>query len=164
MAVAQFLVNHIGDCQNSDRHRRSILELACGPGIPALVAASCGAQVIATDVSPVALGLLTDGRRATSKKLLRKQDESSSSSPSSAIYNTWVIVGDDDTGERDEGRKVFLDELQRLEQDLPAPIPRVWMHSKVQNDNLGWRDKTAHLLHLNPPSSLLESIADSEPE
>ena len=241
LAVAEFLVNHLlsVEIQNSNNNNKTtiILELACGPGIPSLaVAAYCRhAQVTATDSSPVALGLLRDGWKATSNKILLKQrkmmtiqqddDESSTLlTPPLAIgslsvqlfdifsndplplptlegttttttiaqpivlgcsvlydaklakgmarrfveacreHNAWVIVGDDDTGERDGGRKVFLDELQRLENQgedqrgMPRSIPRVWTHSKVQNEALGWRDKTAHLLHLNPPPSLLELL------
>lgn len=211
MAVAEFLVNQHSN-NSTLMKNRPVLELGCGPGIPSLAAASCGAQVIATDISPIALGLLKDGWTATSKKLLRKKEDESSSTigilsvqlfdifsndplplmkgetfvedsqeiirpivlgcsilydsqlargmaqrfvEACSDHNAWVIVGDDDTGERDSGRKSFLDELERLEKGLSTPIPRVWTHSQVQNDKLGWRDKTAHLLHLNPPSSLL---------
>ncbi len=92
-------------------------------------------------------------------------------------HQAWVIVGDDDTGECDGGREIFLEELDRLlslweKQNNNAgvtsssttsfttkpntPIRRVWTHSTVQNDKLGWRNKTVHLLLLNPPASIIE--------
>jgi predicted nicotinamide N-methyase len=69
----------------------------------------------------------------------------------------WVIIGDDDTGERENGRNRFQAELDRLE-EMPSndalTIDRVWTNTIVKCKALGWSEKSVKLLHLNPPSGI----------
>lgn len=199
MAVADCLANQVVSLEN-----RFVLELGCGPGIPSLVAASCGAKVTATDISPVALQLLKDGWKASSERskegptskgeltgsLSARSFDIFSSSPlplpakgstdsmqpivvGSAMtydavlakglakrlveacrdFDAWVILGDDETGEREGGRALFLQELERLQ--VGEGFSKVWTRVQVKNTSLGWQDKPARILHLNPPSSIL---------
>ena len=77
-----------------------------------------------------------------------------------ARRGAWVIIGDDDTGERERGRSMFEAELDRLEkesakqQNIPT-FPRVWVDQMVQCQELGWAEKRVKLFHLNPPSEML---------
>jgi predicted nicotinamide N-methyase len=67
VAVAQFLLS-LDDSPTSSSILRDapLLELGAGTGIPSIVAAAyCGAHVVATDVSRVALDLLRQGWAAT---------------------------------------------------------------------------------------------------
>lgn len=216
MAVAQFLVL-LGTASLKDRQ---ILELGCGTGLPSLAAACCGANVVASDISPVALSLMRQGwvETTTSKRrpVLNKDDDSPkttgtlitidfdlfSSLPlplvmekggSSTTTRTappiviaaammyeadlaqalarrlmeacslgaWVILGDDDTGQRDGGRASFMAEFARLEDESSSrnsnikKVERVWTDVTVKSAELGWREKQVRLLHLNPPPGTL---------
>ena len=74
------------------------------------------------------------------------------------VHDAWVIVGDDDTGIRDNGREVFLHELDRLEEREPEhtrKVSRKWISSIVRNTSLKWNEKQIHILHLNSPNRLL---------
>mmetsp|Transcript_32345 Transcript_32345/g.48234 ORF Transcript_32345/g.48234 Transcript_32345/m.48234 type:complete len:443 (-) Transcript_32345:43-1371(-) len=75
----------------------------------------------------------------------------------------WIIIGDDDTGERDGGRDLFLTELDRLMMELSNAcgddMPQIlWTTSVVKNQKLGWMGKSVKLLHLNPPPSAIDSL------
>jgi predicted nicotinamide N-methyase len=69
----------------------------------------------------------------------------------------WVIIGDDDTGQRENGRHKFQAELDRLEEmasNDALTIDRVWTNTIVKCKALGWSEKSVKLLHLNPPSDI----------
>jgi predicted nicotinamide N-methyase len=219
MAVAQFLVL-LGISALEDRQ---VLELGCGTGLPSLAAACCGANVVASDISPVALSLMRQGwiETTTSKRrpALNKDADSSKTSgtlttldfdlfsslplplvmekggnstttrtlpplviAAAMMYEAdlakglarrlmeacslgaWVILGDDETGERDGGRASFMAEFARLEDELLlsscrndniSKVERVWTDVTVKNAELGWREKQVRLLHLNPPPGIL---------
>ena len=225
MAVAQFLVL-LGPSSLKDRQ---VLELGCGTGLPSLAAACCGANVVASDISPVALSLMREGWIETTtptkrRPFLNKDDDDSSKTTgtlttlafdlfsslplplvmekeggcsstnartappiviaAAMMYEAdlaqglagrlmeacslgaWVILGDDDTGERDGGRAFFMAEFARLEDELLlssssrndsslSKVKRVWTDVTVKNAELGWREKQVRLLHLNPPPGIL---------
>jgi hypothetical protein len=58
----------------------------------------------------------------------------------------WIILGDDDAGNREEGRQTFMDQLGA---DLQ---PIQWTHGLVRCPSLGWREKHFSYLELNAPS------------
>lgn len=250
MAVAQFLAL-LGT--STSLQDRQVLELGCGTGLPSLAAACCGANVVASDISPVALSLMRQGwmetQSQTSKSKRRQRrsvdldanaddssktrtgtlttlefdlfsnlplplvimeqgvgDSNSNSNSSTTTRSTappiviaaammyeadlaqglarrlmeacslgaWVILGDDDTGERDGGRASFLAEFARLEDELllvsstrndntnlrKSKVERVWTDVIVKNAELGWREKQVRLLHLNPPPGILSASND----
>jgi methylase of polypeptide subunit release factors len=64
MAVAQFLVL----LETSASEYRQVLELGCGTGLPSLANAGCRANVVASDISPVALSLMRQGWMETQTK------------------------------------------------------------------------------------------------
>jgi len=70
-------------------------------------------------------------------------------------HNAWIIVGDDDSGEREGGRHVFFQELDRLtknnNQNGSGNIKRHVSNFTVQNEGLKWRNKQVTLIHLNAP-------------
>ena len=66
----------------------------------------------------------------------------------------WVIIGDDDTGNRGNGREKFLTELDRLEKGHDIKFQRIWNSSVIKNTSLGWNAKQVKLLHLNPPDDI----------
>lgn len=72
LAIARFLAQRLGSgggdafgsgvgSENLAKARPFVVEVGCGTGIVSLAAAGCGAHVVATDVSPVALSLTRDG-------------------------------------------------------------------------------------------------------
>lgn len=63
----------------------------------------------------------------------------------------WVIIGDDDTGEREGGRQLFTAELDRMEEEKGLQFSRVWKQSAVKYKPLQWSAKPVKLLHLNAP-------------
>lgn len=66
----------------------------------------------------------------------------------------WVIVGDDDTGEREGGRRAFMSEFARLEQTNGKEFPSTWTKSIVKEESLKWNEKRVQILHLNQPSDI----------
>lgn len=69
----------------------------------------------------------------------------------------WVILGDDDTGEREGGRKLFISELDKVEKENGKQFSRVWKQSAVKYQPLQWSDKPVKLLHYNaPPGAKLD--------
>jgi len=69
----------------------------------------------------------------------------------------WVIIGDDDTGEREGGRQLFTAELDRMEKEKGVQFSRVWKQSAVKYKPLQWSEKPVRLLHLNaPPDAKLD--------
>ena len=242
-----------------------ILELGCGAGLVSIVAAECGANVVASDLSPLAIKLCRIGWKETQKlradeelakkrkreqkeKLqqfrrlsrgvaandatgqrpsLRKYDdrslirdkaeekkpmvakksgtletsildlfsnkrlpivatneESSSESPyppkiviaTTMMYEpglatilaqraleacrcgAWVVIGDDDTGEREGGRTLFVSELDRLEKQEEIFFPRIWTDTKVKSKALQWNEKRVQILHLNAPDNIQDLL------
>jgi predicted nicotinamide N-methyase len=224
LAVAQFLVL----LRTGSLDDRQVLELGCGTGLPSLAAACCGANVVASDISPFALSLMRQGWKETTtskrRPVLNKDDDTPktttgtlttidfdlcsslplplvmeqrgddstnntlrAASPiviaaammyeadlaqalarrlmEACALGAWVILGDDDTGERDGGRASFMAEFARLEDELllsstrSNKVARVWTDVTVKNMELGWREKQVRLLHLNPPPGILsESV------
>jgi predicted nicotinamide N-methyase len=204
LGVAQFLAQECG----TQLDGRLVFELGCGTAVPSLVAAVCGATVVASDISTVVLSLVREGWLETSARRNQagKDDtieprnsgslstltfdlfssvplplEHSSSnhtqppiviaaamlyqadlaeglarrlSEACAHHNAWVILGDDDTGEREGGREKFLKEFARI-QGGNKPIRQVWTEVTVKNKSLGWVAKQVKLLHLNPPPGIL---------
>jgi len=69
----------------------------------------------------------------------------------------WVILGDDDTGEREGGRKLFISELDKVEKENGKQFSRVWKQSAVKYQPLQWSEKPVKLLHYNaPPDAKLD--------
>jgi predicted nicotinamide N-methyase len=60
----------------------------------------------------------------------------------------WIIIGDDDTGNREGGRERFEANLQR---HLQLDDVR-WVHSTVKCKELKWAQKHVEILQLNNPS------------
>ena len=63
----------------------------------------------------------------------------------------WVMIGDDDTGEREGGRKYFVSELDKLEKEKGFTFRRTWTSSVVKSKPLQWSEKQVKILHLNAP-------------
>ena len=82
------------------------------------------------------------------------------------VHDAWVIIGDDDTGIRDNGREIFLQELVRLEeqeqQRRNSKVSRTWISSIVRNTNLKWNEKQIHILQMNSPNIVMDD-AESIP-
>jgi len=66
----------------------------------------------------------------------------------------WVIIGDDDTGEREGGRLAFLTEFALLEKANGKEFPSIWIKSIVKDESLKWNEKRVQILHLNKPSDI----------
>lgn len=69
-------------------------------------------------------------------------------------YNAWVIIGDDDSGERGGGRQQFLEEWDRLEAQAEKCVPCAITRSVVKNQALKWSEKRIQLIHLNHPNDI----------
>mmetsp|Transcript_21717 Transcript_21717/g.26566 ORF Transcript_21717/g.26566 Transcript_21717/m.26566 type:complete len:347 (+) Transcript_21717:81-1121(+) len=67
----------------------------------------------------------------------------------------WVIIGDDDTGEREGGRQFFISEMDRLESDKGIYFERNWTSSVIKSKALNWSEKQAKVLHLNMPQDVV---------
>ena len=217
LAVAQFLA------QGSNLlPGRSVLELGCGTGLVSIVAAKCGAIVLATDISPVALKLTKQGWKDTCSQIHvtsaeslmgigslstvtfdltsvmslpvfqknprdnqtgnKKESDACLDNATSlnlrpivvagtmmytaelaqvmarrvaeaVLLGAWVIVGDDETGHRENGREIFEVELSRL---LDTSDQTIWTKSTVKCKSLGWKEKQVTVLHINPPSGVLD--------
>jgi SAM-dependent methyltransferase len=229
LAISEFIVSDLG----GNLEEYNVLELGCGVGLVSIVAADCGATVIASDISPTVIYLCKTGWHET-QKLRQKQklriskrrqqpqqtnddasDEeeekdssvvtpgsldtlnfdlfstrplpiSSSSSTNQNIliattmmYETdlamvlarraieactcgaWVITGDDDTGEREGGRNLFISEMDRLEKDQGVKFQRIWKSSTVNSKALQWNEKQVKVLHLNAPQDARCLVDDS---
>lgn len=217
LAVAQFLAE-----RSNLLPGRSVLELGCGTGLISIVAARCGAIVLATDISPVALKLTKQGWKDTCSKIKMNSaeslvdvgslstvtfdltslmalpvfqrnpgdnqtgnkkgsdaclDDTTSVDPTpilvagammyaselaqalarrvaeAVLLGAWVIVGDDETGQRESGRELFATELSRLLDDTDKMI---WTKSTVKCKSLGWKEKQVTVLHINPPFGALD--------
>eukprot|EP00978_Attheya_sp_CCMP212_P047807 scaffold434113_cov51-Attheya_sp.AAC.1 len=62
-------------------------------------------------------------------------------------FGAWVIIGDDDTGQREGGRGLFEAELERL-----GIAPLLSMSTTtVKCKALSWNEKQVTLLHINSP-------------
>ena len=72
-------------------------------------------------------------------------------------HGAWVIIGDDDTGEREGGRERFLSELDLLEieNDGSESLRRIWTSSSVKSKELRWSEKQVKILHINPPEGIV---------
>ena len=72
----------------------------------------------------------------------------------------WVIIGDDDTGNREGGRERFVAELDQLEKKNCLSFQRIWTSTAVRSKVLRWNEKQVKILHMNPPDdiALLDSI------
>jgi len=66
----------------------------------------------------------------------------------------WVIIGDDDTGEREGGRQKFIAELDEIEKEKGLQFKRNWTSSVVQNNSLNWKAKNVKTLHINAPEHI----------
>ena len=62
--------------------------------------------------------------------------------------NLWIIVGDDDTGYREDGRAKFEDLLKEKSGIAPK-----WKHGTVECASLGWRAKPFSYFELNAPAA-----------
>jgi predicted nicotinamide N-methyase len=60
----------------------------------------------------------------------------------------WIIIGDDETGNREGGRERFEAELQRYLQLDDVH----WVHSTIKCKELKWIQKHVEILQLNHPS------------
>ncbi len=69
----------------------------------------------------------------------------------------WVIIGDDDTGERDGGRAIFVSELDRLKKEKGVEFQSIWTSSVVKSKELNWSAKRVKILHLNAPAHIFSS-------
>ena len=69
-------------------------------------------------------------------------------------HNAWVVIGDDDSGEREGGRSRFFQELDRLEHQDGRSVSRTITKSVVQNQSLKWSEKRIQLIHLNHPDDI----------
>ena len=73
----------------------------------------------------------------------------------------WIIVGDDDTGQREDGRDHFEAELRRTmtttmgTTNTNTNLNLTWIKSTVQCKSLGWKEKQVQILHINPPPDLV---------
>ena len=63
----------------------------------------------------------------------------------------WVIIGDDDTGEREGGRDLFLSEFQKLEKSKGVSFKKEQIRSTVKSKTMNWSSKQVILVHLNSP-------------
>jgi len=66
----------------------------------------------------------------------------------------WVMIGDDDTGEREGGRQHFVSELDKLEKEKGVTFRRTWTSSVVKSKPLQWSEKQVKILHLNAPEDV----------
>jgi predicted nicotinamide N-methyase len=76
-------------------------------------------------------------------------------------FDAWVIVGDDDSGERDGGRAIFLQEMERHQQQHQQKnlsIPMVQTQGVVRHAGLGWSEKRVSLLHFNAPPNAIQIV------
>ena len=71
----------------------------------------------------------------------------------------WVIIGDDDTGEREGGRDLFVSELDRLEKEKGVGFRRFWKNSAVKSKELKWNEKQVQILHLNAPGGIVSDAS-----
>ena len=225
LGIAHFLVAHF----RPNMAGYTVLELGCGGGLCSLVAASLGARVVASDISPTVLELTDRGWKETQQQqqkqrqrrespitddspwttteadptvgslttlqldlssphplpLPSKSNSSNGNSTQTLViaaamlysselavvlarrvfeaireHHAWVVIGDDDSGERDGGRQLFWQELDRLEaanptgSSSPIIISRTVMKSVVQNTALKWSEKQIQVWHLNPPPNV----------
>ena len=198
-----------------------VLELGCGAGLVSIVAAECGAQVIASDISSIVLKLCDIGWLQTQKKrqqqtkkrqqqhnkesITQTEEQSTNIIPGSLHTSTfdlfskktlplsnsssnqniliattmmyqaslakglaqrafeacmsgaWVIIGDDDTGERDGGRHVFLSEFDRFNKEKGTNFQTISTNSVVKSKELQWNEKHVKVLHINAPIDILSS-------
>jgi predicted nicotinamide N-methyase len=227
LGVAQFLAKQ----PPSILQGRFVLELGCGTGLVSIVAAQCGATVLATDISNVALALTRQGWKDTCAAQQQPNNNSNNnnnnnnsnnahsaaggrmlstrtfdltstdplpgmplgnkasnqgSSPDDVIMldpprgpivvagammyeaelaqalarriveaaalGAWVIIGDDDTGQREDGRDLFEAELRR---GMVEETNLTWIKTTVKCKSLGWNEKQVQLLHINAPPDLL---------
>jgi len=221
LAISEFLIT-LGNLEGYD-----VLEIGCGTGLVSILAADCGARVVASDVSPTAIKLCKVGWLETQKKRQKqelkrskqkKEDEETSDDrlgeseiiktgslntlqldlfskkglpiisenstnqeiviATAMMYESklaavlarrafeacsrgaWVIIGDDDTGEREGGRQMFTSELDQIEKEKGVAFDRTWTSSIVQNKSLNWKAKNVKTLHINAPksASLIDSL------
>ena len=66
----------------------------------------------------------------------------------------WVMIGDDDTGEREGGRNYFILEMDKLEEESEISFDRQWSQSIVKSKVLQWSEKQVKVLHLNKPEDI----------
>lgn len=71
----------------------------------------------------------------------------------------WVIIGDDDTGEREGGRELFLSELDQIEKEKGVEFQKHLTSSVVKSKPLQWNEKQVKVLHINAPENI--SLGDS---
>lgn len=267
LAIAEFLAS-------INLKNYELLELGCGAGLASIVAAECGACVMATDISPLAIKLCRMGWKETQKaktmeELAKKkkreqkeklrqqfqrwrqstsdgavpttgavsptpsippaadkpetpkktksgtlqtsifdlcsdiplplsaanQDDSLEDPPkkkmviaTTLLYEAglatrlaqraleackagaWVMIGDDDSGQREGGRSLFVAELDRLQQEFEkqqeqeehdiaiSSFSRIWTTTKVRSKALQWNEKQVQILHLNAPKEFHEQL------
>jgi len=213
LAIAQFLAQ----LPASTMSGRTVVELGCGNGLVSIVAAQCGATVLATDISKVALLLTKQGWKETCtiKENSKSNDTICCSVPRGTLSTTnfdltssvpipwqvqkittdshqddalsilqpivvagammyeaklaqalagriaealshgaWIIVSDDDTGQRENGRELFEKELSRVLDISKADL--IWTRTEVKCEALGWKEKKVQVLHINPPLGILD--------
>ena len=246
LACAQFLCQHINNSirrishHNDDQRLQHlhdqevvVLEIGCGTGLVSIGAAVCGASVVATDISPIALRLTKAGWSETQKRCKKtrnnkncmgmlsvssfdlfskqplsqlldatgiKPSSSSSTDPttnsplsgsstptqpivvaSAVLYdatlakaiahrvfeavtelNAWVILGDCDTGLRENGREVFETELQKLyvKKKGTTPVTCLTSYQDVKQQEFGWANKPVQIIHYNPPDDVINRIGN----
>lgn len=274
LAISEFLVglscaDVCGQQNQNSLEGYEILELGCGGGLVSIVAAECGANVLASDVSPLATKLCRAGWKETqklrtseelAKKKKREQkeklqkfrrlhdngasatdttkekltagvsaadksrsvDKAGETKPKPGTLNTsildlfakkplpiissndddiissenarppklviattmlyesglatmlaqraleacqsgaWVVIGDDDTGDREGGRTLFVSELDRLETKEGVAFSRIWTSAKVKSKALQWNEKQVRILHLNAPEDMQEHMENND--
>ena len=71
------------------------------------------------------------------------------------VRGAWVIIGDDSTGWREQGRNTFFATLDQLEEEKGISFERKMISSSVKSKEFKWNEKPVVLIHLNPPDDIM---------
>lgn len=186
LAVAEYLARLPAEEVGALR----VLELGCGNGLCSLTAASRGATVIASDVSKVALNLMSTAAESQGLDIeaLTFDLGSSAALPDAELIvvgdllydaslavlvanrvaeatnrGTWVVVGTHKLA----GRETFLKRLSALTTrgngaagERPA-LAEFTVQGAVKSPALKWKEKRTVVLHLNTPEWAVPAIDGS---
>lgn len=153
---------------------KTVLELGCGVGLPAVVAAGCGARVLASDWYPEALAFAEHNASRAGVTIETLAADWSAPPPQLVASGPFdLVIGADILYEDRNGQA-----LTRLLPHLVAPDGEVvvtdprrpnvtalvdplraagWQHLREDRDNPGRIDESGHLIHvhrLRPPRAL----------
>ena len=70
------------------------------------------------------------------------------------VRDSWVIIGDCPTGEREQGRNIFFEALDNLEEEKGVYFERKIIQSSVKSKDFNWTEKHVTIIHLNPPDDI----------